>query len=269
MSITLYLIETQARNEYICPACLQKIPKGVLHFRHDPYPAARRFRGESTTHWCRQCIMASDPGPKERITGRIRIPVFRVMGRQSPAVEAQLPLPLFAPLRVELVGIGAILSEQLTNDPSLLYRVSPEEFEEFICDRLFAMGFEPRRVGATNRKDGGVDVLFWPRLSGAFPFLGAAQVKHHRDTHIKEGPGTVRDFAGTIAGHPFNAGLLITNTSFTPDAEWFAREHAKLLRLRAFNDIRRWLFNNFGDEAEWREVPTSIELCPGVVIKIR
>jgi hypothetical protein len=191
------------------------------------------------------------------------------MGRLSPAVDEQLRLPLFAPFRVELVGIGSFLSEQILKEPSRLYQVSPDEFEEFVCDRLFAMGFELRQVGATNRKDGGVDILFWPRLSGAFPFLGAAQIKHHRNPNTKEGPKTVREFAGTIAGHPFNAGLLVTNTCFSPDAEWFAREHAKLLRLRGFNDIRRWLLNNFSDEAEWREIPKSIELCPGVVINIR
>jgi hypothetical protein len=131
------------------------------------------------------------------------------------------------------------------------------------------MGFEPLRVGPTNRKDGGIDVVFWPRLSGAFPFLGAAQVKHHHDMSIKEGPATVRDFAGVIAGHEFNAGIIVTNTSFSPDAQWFARERAKLLRLRDFTDIRRWMFNNFSDEAEWREIPKSIELSPGIIVKIR
>lgn len=267
MSVTLYLVESRARNEYTCPSCLRKIPRGVPHFRHDPHPAARVFRGQPTTHWCRQCILASDPGPKERTTGRLRIPIVRVLNRVLPFEEEQLPL--FAPLKVELIGISAVLLNHLANEPSLLYRISPEEFEELVCDRLFAMGLEPRRVGATNRKDGGVDIVFWPRLVGAFPFLGAAQVKHHRNPSTKEGPGTVRDFAGTVAGHSFNAGLLVTNTSFSPDAEWFAREKAKLLRLRSLTDIRRWLLNNFSDEAEWREIPSSIELCPGVTIKLR
>lgn len=225
------------------------------------------FRGELTTHWCRECILASNPGPIDFVTKRIRIPAVRVVRGGSHFPDEQLPL--FAPLRVELVGIGQLLSQQLTDKPSLLYQISPEDFEEFICDRLYAMGFEPQRAGATNRKDGGVDILFYPRLKGAFPFLGAAQVKHHRNPIIKEGPATVREFAGTIAGHPINAGLLVTNTSFSPDAAWFAREHAKLLRLRDFEDIRRWLLNNFSDEEEWREIPASIELCPGVIIKIR
>ena len=66
---------------------------------------------------------------------------------------------------------------------SLLHQISPEQFEEFICDRLYAMGLEPKRIGEINRKDGGVDVIFWPRLGGAFPFLGVAQIKHHYNSN--------------------------------------------------------------------------------------
>jgi hypothetical protein len=201
------------------------------------------------------------------ITRRLRVPAVRVMSHSS--VPEELQRPLFNPIRIELIGIGRILSDQLSRESSLIYRITPEQFEEFLCDRLFTMGFEPRRVGAVNQKDGGVDILFWPRLYGAFPFLGAAQVKHHRDPKTKEGPAVVREFAGVIASHPLNVGMLVTNTSFSPDAKWFAREQAKLVRLRDFTDIQHWLANNFGDEAEWREIPAEIELCPGVVIKVR
>ena len=269
--MTLYLLETRAKNDYACAGCSREIPQGALHFRHDPFPAARIHRGQPVTHWCRACIMAASPGPKDSITRRIRIPIVRVINQPAPVSDSdiQTDLPLFAPAQVQLVGIGRILCEKLLAKPSLIHELNPTEFEEFICDRLAAMGFEPKRVGKTNRKDGGVDVLFWPRSNNVFPFLGAAQIKHHRDPNTKEGPSTVRDFAGTIAGHPINAGLIVTNTSFTPDAEWFCRERAKLLCLRGFADITRWLLNNFSDEAEWREIPPSIELCPGVVIKIR
>jgi len=271
MAITLYLIETRARNDFECPACRRRIPRGTRHFRHDPHPYSRMLRGHVISHWCYECIMASSPGPKEMITGRIRIPIVQVVSRpvSITAQDLQSDLPLFATAQVQLIGIGQILSKKLLATPSLVHQLKPAQFEEFICDRLAAMGFEPQKVGATNQKDGGIDVLFWPRSKSAFPFLGAAQVKHHRDPNKKEGPSTVRDFAGTIAGQPINAGLIVTNTSFTPDAEWFGRERAKLVRLRGFADITRWLTNNFSDEAEWREVPSSIELCPGVVIKIR
>ncbi len=79
----------------------------------------------------------------------------------------------------------------------------------------------------------------------------------------------MRDFAGAIAGQPFTAGIFVTNTSFTPDARWFAGRQEGLVRLRGFADIRRWMLDDFDDDAEWRELPSSITLCPGVVVRIR
>lgn len=173
------------------------------------------------------------------------------------------------PIRIRVVGIAPALVRQLAQDPGLVHRLSADEFEEFVCDRFYAMGLEPKMAGGTTQKDGGVDIVFWPRAKGAFPFLGAVQVKHHRDPSASEGPGNVRDFAGAIAGHPFSAGIFVTNTSFTPDARWFADRQAGLVRLRDYPDIRRWMLGDFDDDAEWREMPSSITLCPGVVVKIR
>lgn len=260
---TLYLIESRAARTYLCAACGGRIPRGTQHFRHDPFPPARIHRGQKTSHWCYECILASNPGRPDPITRRLRVPVVQVLSASNSGE------PRVQPIRIDIVGVASALTKQLAGDPQLVHRISPEEFEEFVCDRLFAMGLEPKRVGDTNRRDGGVDIVFWPRSAAAFPFLGAAQVKHHRDPRTKEGPSGVRDFAGVLAGHPFNAGILVTNTSFSADAQWFAHEHAQLMRLRGFRDIRRWMFGIFDDDAEWREIPTSIELCPGVILDLK
>jgi hypothetical protein len=62
--------------------------------------------------------------------------------------------------------------------------------------------------------------------------------------------------------------MLVTNTTFTADAEWFAREQAQLIRLRDFDDIGRWLQDSFSEQAEWREIPREIALGPGLVIPV-
>jgi hypothetical protein len=141
MGRTLYLLETRARNNYVCPACGQLIPKGELHFRHDPYPYARAYRGEKITHWCRLCILASAKSTKDSITRRLWVPALEVMSRDNTLIGIE-------PLRVELIGIGRILSDKLAIEPSLVHLLSPEQFEEFICFRLDAMGMEPRRLGS-------------------------------------------------------------------------------------------------------------------------
>ena len=181
--------------------------------------------------------------------------------RSSPSSPARA-------VQVELIPFGEVLAAKLRDDPNVIHNLNPEEFEQFICERLFAMGFEPQRVGSYNQRDGGIDVLFWPRVWRNFPFLGAAQVKHRRLSR-SVGPPAVREFAAVIANHPINAGLIVTNTSFTPDARWFAQERAKLLRLREFEDIKRWIADDFTSDQEWREIPKSIELAPGLIVKLK
>jgi hypothetical protein len=264
---TLYLIQARAAGTYLCDACSRPIPQGRSHFRHDPHPYARLYRGEKTRHFCRDCISGAEPGPPDRVTGRIRVPAVRVIDSDRPANRTEKAL--LEPMRIELIGIAPILMERLAADPRLVHGLSASDFEDFICDRLHAMGLEPRKTGSTNQKDGGVDIVFWPRAKGAFPFVGAAQVKHHRDPLTAECPGTVRNFAGAISGHPFTVAILVTNTSFSADAQWFADAQTRPIRLRDYRDVRRWIQNRFDDDAEWREIPSSITLCPGVVVKIR
>ena len=171
--------------------------------------------------------------------------------------------------RIDIIHIGSQLATLVADDPELIYDLSPDQFEVLVCDRLFAMGFEPKRVGSVYQADGGVDIFFWPRTSNAFPFLGAAQVKHHKRPTIKEGMPNIQQFAGAIDVHPVNAAMYITNTSFSPNARWYAEKHAQLLRLRDFVDIKRWLRNDFSGNEEWREIPKEIEVFPGMVVKLR
>lgn len=170
--------------------------------------------------------------------------------------------------RIEVVDVSNHIVEMLREDSSYIYQLSPEKFELLICDRLSRMGFEVERVGNTYARDGGVDIVAWPKAPSPFPYLLATQVKHHRNASRKTGPDVVKNLQAVVASQPFQAGLLITNTSFTPTARWFAESRPHLVRLRDFWDLKRWIWDNFIDEAEWREIPARVELCPGVVINI-
>jgi hypothetical protein len=263
----LFLTLAKARYEYACGSCQRPIHRGSAYYRHDPYPSARMHRGEQRSHWCYECVSAAAP-VVDTISGRLRVSLSKLIGVSSPNFHEKDSILL--PVHFEIVSVSQVLSERLAVQPDLVHDLNPVQFEDFVCERLFAMGLEPKRVGdSTFRKDGGIDLVFWPRERGAFPFLGAAQLKHRRDPRDKVGPAVVRDFAGVMAAHPFNAGIIVTNALFSPDAVWFAQNHARLIRLRDFGDIRRWLSNNFTDELERREIPPVIEVCPGVIVKIR
>lgn len=87
--------------------------------------------------------------------------------------------------QVRFRDITAELLNSLIRDPQEIYRISPETFEQLICERLDKMNLEVKRVGKHSyHKDGGIDIIAWPKYS-AFPYLMAVQAKHHR-IHVEK-----------------------------------------------------------------------------------
>ena len=172
------------------------------------------------------------------------------------------------PYIVSLANITRNAVSWLSDDLERLKLITPEDFQYLIAERLEKFGLEVQLVGNINRKDGGIDLIAYPKC-GAFPFVMGVQVKHHRK-NIKTKVGDIRDLHGAINSHnsPFHMGMLVTNTTFTPDAVWFANENKKLLRLRDTTDLGRWLQDDFVNENEWREIPELVTLAPGVEIEI-
>ena len=169
----------------------------------------------------------------------------------------------------QLITFNQQLYEWLLEDTSRLYSLTDEAFENLVADRLAAMGLGVQRVGSVHQNDGGVDLIAWPQTGCAFPFLLAAQVKHH-NRNRKTGQPAVRDFHGVVTsqGSHFHLGLVVTNTSFSASAKWFAQKNSKLIRLRDLADLCRWMRNDFLNEFEWREIPDRIELAPGINVHI-
>jgi hypothetical protein len=158
--------------------------------------------------------------------------------------------------------------QRLLSDPSALGDLGPEQFQHFIAHRLECIGLEPKVVGHVFRKDGGIDIVAYPRIL-TVPFLLGVQVKHHR-SGSKTGVRDVRDFHGTLtANHsPFQLGIIATNTTFTPDARWFAEHNQRIMRMRDMSDLQRWLRHDFMNDCEWREIPEMIQLAPGIIVDI-
>jgi len=256
-----YLRFSRAKYPYACARCSEQIARGQAYFRDEPHPFAR-MRSQAKTHQlCLTCVL-----------GEKNAHYFL----DSLGDPRQLPLGfeltsngfLKFPPRVELVDITPQILRLLSMEPRRLRDATPAFFENLICNRLDAMGYNLERVGPSIfSKDGGVDIIAWPQ-SHVVPCLMAVQVKHTTLRNRKMGPQPVRDLLGTVQTHGFNVGLLVTNTTFTPDALWVAQQRPLLVRLRDFEDLRRWLRNDFLQDHEWRDLPKQIELCPGVIIKL-
>jgi hypothetical protein len=256
-----YLRFSRSRYPYTCARCSGPIAKGRPYFRDEPHPFAR-MRGQAVTkQLCLTCVL----GEK---TAREFI--------ESLGDPRQLPLGfeltrngfLKFPPRVELIDISPQILHLLSKEPERMWDATPEFFENLVCDRLDAIGYDLERVGPSIfSKDGGVDILAWPRAP-IVPCLMAVQVKHTAIRNWKIGPQPVRDLLGAVQTLGLNVGLLVTNTTFTPDALWVADQRPFLVQLRDFEHLCRWLRNDFLQDHEWRDLPRQIELCPGVIVPL-
>jgi transcriptional regulator with XRE-family HTH domain len=173
-----------------------------------------------------------------------------------------------APIIQLMPNITPEMLQFLREDPQRLHGITPEQFENLACDRLDRMGFGVTTTGATNRKDGGIDIIGTKRDPAFGDFAIAAQVKHHNEDK-KTGSRDVRDLL-SFKNSIFRFGLLVTNTTFTQDAKWAAvQDDAKwFARLRDFEAMKLWLMENFAGESDYTELPKEIELAPGIVIQM-
>jgi restriction endonuclease Mrr len=151
--------------------------------------------------------------------------------------------------------------------PSEILNISPDAFELLICDRLRAMGYEVYRdTNNANTRDGGIDIIAYvPKM--AMSGLIAVQAKHHRSEMKKTGAKVIRELSGVISGRPnFNSGLVVTNTAFTKDALEERKSMTKNISLRDWQDLVRWIKNDFTGEEVFRELPENIILGSNIVI---
>lgn len=164
---------------------------------------------------------------------------------------------------VRILSATKPLIKSLQEDPSRLIGLTPEEFELLICDRLEAMGLKVQKVGHAYRRDGGVDIIAFDR---ARPFSGllAVQTKH---STVKKSVSAraVKDMRAVLQAAPFDAGVVVTNTSFTPDARWWAENRGQIIRLRDIDDVRRWILGKFVADRELTGFPDKIKLGEVVI----
>jgi hypothetical protein len=158
--------------------------------------------------------------------------------------------------------------ELLRASPHEMARLSPHAFELLVADRFDRMGYSVTVTGATNRKDGGIDIIATQRDPALGHFLVAVQVKHRR----AKGPvrNDVIDRVLSLKNREFRFGVVVTNTTFTDDARWIAMQgdNRWFVRLRDFEDVKSWLEEKFSGDRDYASLPSQIEIARGVTVTL-
>jgi restriction system protein len=136
-----------------------------------------------------------------------------------------------------IVSANAAMVEALKKHPKDVFRLSPRKFEELIAELLDDMGYEVTLAKAT--RDGGKDILASMKTECG-DFLCLVEAKRNRADR-KIGVSLVRALYGTLCDFKATSGMLVTTSSFSPDAQAFQQNHQYQLSLRDYTDLAGWI----------------------------
>jgi hypothetical protein len=138
----------------------------------------------------------------------------------------------------KVVRVDRDLLAQIAADPTALWRISPRQFEELVCELLYRSGFDAVRL-TPESKDGGVDICaIRQTASGASLFV--VECKRWIPPH-HVGLGIVQRLYGVMHYSRASAGLVANTSRFTRPAQEWRAEVADELVLRDFDGITDWL----------------------------
>gem|GEM_PF-5126415 len=171
------------------------------------------------------------------------------------------------------IDSSQIILDALKRDFGLAQQITDEEFELAICALFENHGYTSiRPEGGSRRKDGGIDIYAFPKHH-LFPFFIGVQVKQKQKTN-KVSSQEIDCFHGAIHRNRLvNAGIFVTNTSYTRDAQTVAQQICNqngslYMRLRGNKDLWRWLHTNDAKKQDHREMPRYVEVAHGVKLAI-
>jgi restriction system protein len=125
----------------------------------------------------------------------------------------------------------AVLAER----PELMRELSPRRFEELVAELYQRQGFEIELTPET--RDGGVD-LYVVRHESFGRVVTAVECKRWTSA---VGVEIVRQLYGVVEHEDLNAGVLVTTSRFTRDAQEFRAKHRLRLALQDYFDLQTLL----------------------------
>jgi restriction system protein len=139
----------------------------------------------------------------------------------------------------QITEISDELIHILSNNPDLMYQLSPRKFEELVAELLSRQGYRVRLTAAS--KDGGKDIYAaFDNSIGSFMYMVECK-RYAPDRPV--GVELVRQLYGSIQVEKVTAGIITTTSYFTKGAKEFQSQVKHQMALRDYLDLQRWLRN--------------------------
>jgi hypothetical protein len=120
---------------------------------------------------------------------------------------------------------------------SLLYQITPREFEQLIGELFHSMGYQVELTKQT--RDGGYDLIAVKKIDG-LPIKFLVECKRHSLKHPVD-VQIVRSFLYVVNQERANKGIIVTTSYFTKDAWEQQSIQGYMLDLRDKKDLLNWI----------------------------
>lgn len=174
------------------------------------------------------------------LEGRDIQDVERFLNGEIYSLNHGLILPkkeLIEVVKPKIITTNTSLVEQLQKSPQAVHDLSPRQYEEFLADLLDDMGYEVELTPAT--RDGGKDIMAYMNTDHG-KILCLVEAKKYRPDRTV-GVSLVRELFGTLTDANATSAMLVTTSSFSPDAKAFQQRHEYKLALRDYDNVVAWI----------------------------
>lgn len=139
-------------------------------------------------------------------------------------------------IQVDLNEINAELIAYLAKHPEYLRHLHHRKFEELIAEVIRSKGYEVTLTPKT--RDGGKDIVALYKSPFGHQMLIIECKKYNENTKV--GVELVRGLYGVKTAERYNQAILVTTSTFTPDAREFVKPLKFELELKDYTDITQW-----------------------------
>lgn len=142
-------------------------------------------------------------------------------------------------IKTSIAVVNDTLLEKARQNPKIMYTFTPREFEMMVCELLDKQGYNVKLTKQT--RDGGKDIIVIQNsLLGEFCIF--VECKKY-DAQNPISVGMVRSFYGTVMAEAVTAGVIMTTSYFTRDAQEFSRKIKHRMALMDYDNLVQTLNN--------------------------
>jgi HJR/Mrr/RecB family endonuclease len=160
--------------------------------------------------------------------------------QNAPIIEALRNSEIILPNAKEIIAdirvVNTRILDKIKRDPKAVYDLQPREFEKLVAELFIEKGYQVQLTQAT--RDGGKDIMIIDKSLG--DFLIYAECKKFAP-HRPVGVSIISDLAGRIDNDRATAGIVITTSYFSPEAQIFTRKIQHKMSLVDYLKLESWI----------------------------